>query len=170
LLKQKYDWIKQYIFRGVEFRDDAEPLIPLYSDLFATATVIPGAPFMWTMHTAAASSDAADPMIQCGGHRHSHTVWFRYTPSADGTVTASTSGSQYDTVLAAWTGQWGALTSVACNDDASAAVRTSIITATVSAGVPIYFEVASFGLGAGGQLEFQLNAQAAQVYLPLVIR
>lgn len=170
LLKEKYNWGKAHIYRGIEFRNDAEPLIPLLNDKFATATLIPGAPFMWTEDTAAASSDAADPVIQCGGHRHGHTVWFRYTSPADGTVTASTSGSQYDTVLAAWTGQWGVLSPVKCHDNVSATDRTSIFTATVSAGVPMYFEVASYGGSAGGQLAFQLHAQAAPVYLPIVLR
>lgn len=159
LLQRKYDWIKQYIFQDAEFRKDSEPRVLPVNNAFATATEIASAPFSWTRNTAEATSDAADPVIQCGNRQHGHTVWFRYTPPNEGTLTASTNGSDYDTVLAAWTGQWGALASVTCQDDVSESDATSTITATVTGGTPIYLEVAAYGESDAGQLEFDLAFQ-----------
>jgi hypothetical protein len=45
------------------------------------------------------------------------TVWYSFTPTGDGKVTISTAKSRYDTVLAMYTGQPGALTLVGCDDD-----------------------------------------------------
>ena len=41
-----------------------------------------------------------------------------HRPAAQ-TLTIDTFGSDYDTVLAVWTGSRGSLTNVACNDDSS---------------------------------------------------
>jgi hypothetical protein len=45
------------------------------------------------------------------------TVWYAFTPVADGTVTIDTAKSRYDSVLAIFSGQPGSLTLVACDDD-----------------------------------------------------
>ncbi len=46
------------------------------------------------------------------------SVWYRFTPAADTTVTLSTSGSSYDTMLAVYTGSSvSALTVIVSNDD-----------------------------------------------------
>ena len=46
------------------------------------------------------------------------TVWYTYTPSTSGTIVIDTYTSNYDTVLAVYTGSsLGGLTNVACNDD-----------------------------------------------------
>lgn len=168
LLQQKYDWYKQYIFRGVEFRTDNEPLVPLVNDNFTTTTMISSTLFEWTAETTAATSDIADPVISCGNQQYGRSVWFRYVPPEDGKITVSTVGSSYDTVLAAWTGQWGSLAAVACNDNVGENDTTSRMTVDVSAGVPIYFEVAAYNESASSQLEFRLMFSQATVYLPLV--
>jgi hypothetical protein len=45
------------------------------------------------------------------------TVWYAFTPIADGTVTIDTAKSRYDTVLAVFTGSPGGLSLWACDDN-----------------------------------------------------
>ena len=170
LLQEKYEWSKQNIYHGIEFRNDAEPLVRLLNDAFETATVINAAPFAWDEDAAEASTDGTDPLIACGAQVHGETVWFQYIPSSNGMLSASTSGSQYDTVLAVWTGQKGALAPVGCNNDASPTDFTSSLQVSVKAGTPVYFEIASVGGNPASQLKFQLSGQTTQVFLPLISR
>jgi len=60
---------------------------------------------------------------------------------------ADTFGSNYDTVLSAWTGTQGALNLVACNDDFGGA--QSKITFAATAGTTYYF-LAAQCCGGGG--------------------
>ncbi|MDP2138629.1 MAG: matrixin family metalloprotease [Candidatus Didemnitutus sp.] len=78
------------------------------------------------------------------------SVWWRWTATGTGSVTAVTDGSNFDTLLASYTGtQVGALTQLAANDDVETPAqnpsptrkRTSIITFTVTAGTVYYFAV-----------------------------
>src|SRR6266542_399336 len=85
------------------------------NDDFDSATVVTEPlPFTDSVATADATTAADDP--QCLGN--GHTVWYTYTPGADGWVNANTFGSNYDTTLSVYTGARGALTQVTCNDDA----------------------------------------------------
>lgn len=169
LLQEKIDWGKEHIFHGLEFNDGAEPLLPLLNDEFWTATWIFSAPFRWTEDTTMASSHPSDPLIACGNNQqHRKSVWFTYTPPSSRTITLDTSGSDYDTVLAAWSGNWGALSLVACHDDVDGSDRTSLLRLPVTAGVTIYFEVTAYGYGTGGRLEFQI--QPDRLFLPLLKR
>jgi len=85
-------------------------------------------------------------------------MWYRFTASSTGTLTANTFGSRYDTILAAYTGSCGALSPVAgaCNDDANGGVQSRVSLAA-TAGVTYYFLVTSYA-GTGGTLVFQLQA------------
>ena len=83
------------------------------NDSFTGATVITSLPFSTTEDTSQATSDPSDP-ANCS---NSGSVWFSFTPSSDMQLEADTFGSNYDTVLSAWTGTQGALNLVACNDD-----------------------------------------------------
>jgi len=71
--------------------------------------------------TATADTGSPDPVPTCavgaaeGGNAHS--VWYKITPGTSATVIADTFGSDYDTVLAAFSGSPGAFTQVACNDE-----------------------------------------------------
>ena len=78
----------------------------------------------------------------CGSPPNSNSVWYTLTAPADGTVVANTLGSSYDTVLSAYTGTCGALTEVACNDDATGV--QSEISLPVTAGQAVLLEVTDF--------------------------
>jgi len=170
LLQEKYDWGKQHIYHGVEFGNDTEPLVPLLNNSIQTATIINNTPFTWDEDAAEASVDSSDPLIACGSQMHGHTVWFQYTPTTDGELTASTSGSLYDTVLAAWTGQPGALAPLGCSNDVSGGDTISSLQVSVKAGTTVYFEVAAYDGTAAGQLKFQLSRKTSNVFLPLITR
>src|SRR5207237_1302452 len=69
------------------------------------------------------------------GFNH-HSVWFTYTPVANGYFEVNTQGSNFDTVVSIWTGTPGNFSPVACNDDVFPGVtRTSDVNvATATAG------------------------------------
>ncbi len=71
-----------------------------------------------TVYTQATGSATAtgDPIPSCQSDV-GHGVWYAYTPAASGQVALSTCDSDYDTVLAVYTGACGSLTAVACSDD-----------------------------------------------------
>ena len=73
------------------------------------------------------------------------------SPSQDIRITANTFGSDYDTGLSAYTGTRGALTQIACNDDAGGTLQPSV-TINAVAGQTLFFMVGAFPSGPGGDL------------------
>ena len=73
------------------------------------AIVIPSAPYMNSANTGTTTMDATDPLPGCGNNSREKTVWYRFTAPSIGTVTVSTLGSNYDTILAAYTGSCSSL-------------------------------------------------------------
>ena len=87
------------------------------SDAFASAPGIGGASGAATGSNAGASKEAGEP--DHAGNRGGASLWWSWTAPASGTVTIDTEGSDFDTVLAVYTGSSvDALTEVASNDDA----------------------------------------------------
>jgi hypothetical protein len=120
---------------------------PPANDDFDSATVIPGLPFTDSVFTADATTAADDP--SCNGNEHS--VWYSFTSSDPLRVTADTSGSDYATTLAVYTGSRGALSQVAC------ASSPAQVTFTASANTTYFFMVASASGGPGGTLVFNVT-------------
>jgi hypothetical protein len=115
-------------------------------------------PFRYSMVTTSATADASDPAPPCGNRSRAKSVWFRYTPPSNGSVVANTYGSNYDTLLAAFTKPDSTFYSVAgaCNDDSSG--TQSRIAFQATAGVSYYFLVTAYSNN-GGNLVFQLTFQ-----------
>ena len=88
---------------------------PPTNDDFASATVVGSLPFSDTGSTVEATTPASDPHSCLD--RAANSVWYAFTPAADVTVEFDTFGSDFDTVLSAYTGAQGSLTQIACNDD-----------------------------------------------------
>jgi len=89
---------------------------PPANDLCADAIpLFPGV--QRTMSTARATS-SGDPRPLCVGAA-ANGIWYTFQPPADGLVTISTCGSDFDTVLQVYTGQCDSLTPLpgGCNDD-----------------------------------------------------
>jgi hypothetical protein len=90
------------------------------------------------------------------------SIWWRWTASAAGEVTFDTVGSNFDTVLAAYTGQTvSALTVVASNDDAEG--LQSKVTFETAAGTTYHIAVDGFN-GASGHVV--INWEFTQTITP----
>jgi len=111
------------------------------NDDFNTPVVISQVPYSTSLDTFGATQAVDDPTIpKCNLNRAQATVWYRYTPSQSGTLSADTVGSDYDTVLAVWSGSRGNLTLVECNDDRSYTPhdQDSELVASLRAGTTYY--------------------------------
>jgi hypothetical protein len=106
-----------------------------------------------TMDTTTASTAVDDPAI-CSGKK-GKTVWYKYTAPANGMVSVDTIGSDYDTVLAVYTGTCGDFNSVSCDDDGGGNL-TSSVTFEVTAGTTYNFMAADYSYSGGGRLSFNL--------------
>jgi hypothetical protein len=111
-----------------------------------------------------ASSVGPDPVPSCS--TMSNDVWFVYTASCTGLVTATlcSAGTNYDTILAAWGGNCGCLSELACNDDACPGNKSTVIFSSV-AGTQYYLSIGGFDGGAGS---FSLNISCAPLNPPPV--
>lgn len=144
----------------------------LPNDACSGGTVIPGnvttynpAPYS----TTTADVETCDNLESCevSGVGVSNSVWYSYTPDANGQVEINTQGSSYNTVLSVWTGcrtQIGALcigapTQLACNDNAPEFGNPtwSRIFLDVTAGQNYRIKVADYNTtSGGGTLDFNL--------------
>ncbi len=133
-----------------------EAVPPPPNDNFAFAIVISSLPFTHSTNTVPATTEGSDPTPSCSFGFRELSVWYRYTPPANGTVVADTIGSDYDTVLSVWTGSQGSLTEVGCHDDISLGVNfQSKIELSLTGGTTYYFMVSGFF--SGGSLVFNLK-------------
>jgi hypothetical protein len=123
------------------------------NDDFDNATVVTEPlPFTDSISTLDATTAPDDP--DCAGM--GATVWYSYTPSDAGFVNANTFGSDYDTTLSVYTGARGALTQIACNDDAGGTLQSSV-TWEVVAGTTYHLMAGSFASGPGGNLSLTVQ-------------
>jgi hypothetical protein len=95
--------------------------------------------------TEATASDG-EPFPSCGAVTSvANTVWYEFTAPANGTVTADTFGSDYDTLIAVWTGACNDLTQILpCNDDAGGTPQSKVAI-PVQQGTTYFFEVGAKG-------------------------
>jgi len=85
------------------------------NDVFSNATVILGDTATTLVNTTYASLDPGQPEI--AGYPGNHSVWWTFTAPSIGTVAISTTGSAFNTILAAYTGtNLTALTNVIASD------------------------------------------------------
>ncbi|MFN0070554.1 MAG: fibronectin type III domain-containing protein [Chloroflexota bacterium] len=131
------------------------------NDSFASAETIANLPATRTVTTTAATTETSEPTALTGcpttNPTTGKTVWYRYTPTANATITVDTAGSGFDTVLAAYTGSTLAgLTRLICNDDITGA-QTSRVQFSATAGTTYYVQAGGYG-GAGGSLVVNFSA------------
>ncbi|HEX8549955.1 MAG TPA: pre-peptidase C-terminal domain-containing protein [Abditibacteriaceae bacterium] len=118
------------------------------NDDFAGATTISGASGQINGSNSNATRETNEP--NHSGNAGGASIWYRWTAPANGSVTFSTLGSNFDTLLAAYSGtSVGALTQIAANDDASTSTNTSAITFSAVATRVYYIAVDGFS-GATG--------------------
>ena len=103
--------------------------------------------------TRAATTESGEPTPTCG--IVGKTVWYRLLALTTRTVTITTQGSTFDTVIAVYQGpSLGTLTQRACNDQdpgQPSVPGTSSLTVSLTAGQEYWLQVGG-ALGAGGDL------------------
>jgi hypothetical protein len=120
------------------------------NDSFATPDVIAGTSGTTTDNNASASKESGEP--NHGGNSGGRSVWFSWTPSASGSATVDTIGSDFDTTLGVYTGTAvNALTTIGSNDDIQSGNLRSSVTFTASAGTTYRIAVDGYG-GASGNI------------------
>ena len=128
----------------------------LTNDDFDAAKLITSLPYGDEVNTLAAAPPPPtdDPTTSggsCGASQHSATVWYKYTPSATGQLRVSAVGSNYDTILAVWTGTRGHLKQVKCNHHNSTnAGNESEFDFQAAGGTTYYVELAGYRTAGGG--------------------
>ena len=135
-------------------------VVELLNDECDTPTVIEDTPFADTVDTRSAGTSDGDPNQSCVFPTAlPNSVWYSFTPPADGIVSVDTAGSDYATVVSAHTGACNpidhALTEVACQDDDG----QSALTFAANAGTT-YLILVTDGTGGfptGGTLRFALD-------------
>ena len=122
---------------------------------FACATGIASRPYSNTQSTSGATLESGEPR-PCGSI--GGTVWYTWTPSASGTYTVDTSGSNFDTVLAIYTGSTlTGLTNRGCNDDISSSDLDSRLTLSFTAGTTYRIQVGGYNGATGSTAVLRIS-------------
>ena len=100
--------------------------------------------------------------VSAGCGRPANTTWYSYTPTVSHVVTFDTVGSNFDTVLAAFTGDdVYELSLVVCNDDFASAGGPSSISFQAAPGVTYYIQAGGFA-GDSGDVVFNASFPTRQ--------
>jgi hypothetical protein len=132
------------------------------NDNFPGATITPS---QQTATTTGSSTESGEPLsFDCenGTIPIGKTVWYSYTPSASGTLTFATAGSDFDTVVRAYTGSAvSGLSPIsgACDDDYNGGTQSQISFAA-TAGTTYRIQVGGYDSDAGS-LSATLSYQAS---------
>jgi subtilisin family serine protease len=129
----------------------------LANDRFADAVVVPDLPYSSTQITRGFTRQTGEPQ-PTGCDPSNATAWYRFTPDRDVMIALDTVGSDYDTVLAAYTGSAvNALSLVACDYGTPTNDWTdSAISFEATAGRTYHIQAGAYS--SGGVL--RLNAEA----------
>jgi len=132
-------------------------LLGLAGDLRSAPIAISAASFSETRATGSYTASADDPVHSCTGQRDGHTIWYQFTPSTSGQLTATTAGSSYDTVLSVHLASTLAEVAGGCNDDIGSGNLTSRVVVNLTASTTYLIEVSAYGSGAGGTLALAVD-------------
>ncbi|HYG75504.1 MAG TPA: Ig-like domain-containing protein [Planctomycetota bacterium] len=130
------------------------------NDDFAGRVLVSGA-----TATAYGSTQNASP--QTGEPNHAglspkSSIWYSWSAPSNGLVTITTAGSNFDTVLAVYTGSAvNALTEISSNDDESTNVLSSRVTFSATSGTVYQIVVDGYLVAEGGGRDVQLNLTQA---------
>ena len=133
----------------VSFVTDPPP-----NDNFASAVAVPAGIQQRRTFTGTATTEPGEQLANvCAGviRPTGKTVWYTYQAATTGTLTINTFGSDFDTVLAVYSGNaLNSLTLLGCDDD-SLSTTQSQVSFSATAGVTYRVQVGGYG-GAAGTL------------------
>lgn len=133
------------------------------NDAFASATVLSGSSGSTSGSNIIATSEGGEPAH--AGASPVRSVWWKWLAPAGGDASFNTTGSGFNTVLAAYTGSAvNTLALLAQNDDQSASLTSSKITFRAVAGTTYYLAVAgSAGATGAVSLAWSLTEPVADL-------
>ena len=134
------------------------------NDFFAYATALSGTSGTVTATNTVASKEVGEP--NPAGNTGGKSLWWTFTPPSDGSLTLTTAGSSFDTIMGLYTGTNVAdLTTVVDNDDAYSGVPGgySYISQAVRSGQTYYILVDGYN-GASGTISLGYTFGPATVY------
>jgi hypothetical protein len=118
------------------------------NDNFTNALMIPQTPFSFSEFNNCATKEPGEP--NHAGNSGGHSVWFSWTPVTNETAVINTRNSDFDTVLAVYTGNAvSQLKSVASNDDIVSGYKQSQVTFPAKAGTTYQIAVDGYGSAVG---------------------
>ena len=147
------------------------PVPPPHDDMDGAFAISAGS-YSQEQEISAATTAADDPLLPCVSSAGYQSVWYRLVPDYSGSLTADSAGSNYDTLLALWTGRRGELLNVACNDNYGTRLQARL-EAPLVAGTSYYLEAASRNPVISGTLHLDLvfvPPEPPHLYLPLLLR
>ena len=138
------------------FGYNSNMLSPPPNDNFASAQIISGCAGSVNGTNAGATKEAGEPnhlsTLDNGGGTHS--VWYQWLAPSTSSVTFTTEGSTFDTVMGIYTGtSVSSLTVIGQHDDVSSTDKTSAVTFNATAGTTYMIAVDGYNNGnAGGDV------------------
>jgi hypothetical protein len=127
------------------------PTTPPANDNFASAQTITGCSGTVTGTNIGATRESGEPNHSPDNGGGNRSIWYRWQAPASSTVTFTTSGSGFDTVLAAYSGSSvGSLSSLGKADDITASDKTSSLTIGALSGTTYRIAVDGYNNGGSG--------------------
>jgi len=140
---------------------NAPPVVRPANDSFASASGVTGTSWTRTGSSVNATAETGEPSH--AGQAAGFSIWYNWTAPASGSVTISTAGSGFDTVLAVYTGNAvGALTPVAANDNPASGGTAAAVSFQTIAGTTYRIAVDGKG-GTSGSVTLVGNLAGATV-------
>jgi hypothetical protein len=153
---------------SLNFSVTAVPGQPPPNDNVANAITVNAATFTNTVDSTNATVEGTDVVPPCTvpqfppvDNGRAKSVWYKFTPSANGTATITTVGSLHDTILTVVTGTPGSFAIFACDDDSGGSLTSSVNIAVV-ANTTYHFQISSYD-GTGGTTVFNVNSTVPPV-------
>ena len=131
------------------------------NDAFSSATAVTGTSFLAEGNNTGATVEVGEP--KHAGQTGGRSAWWTWTAPGNGTLTVTTQGSTFDTLLGVYAGSaLQSLTRIGSNDDETSSVRTSRVAITVAGGTVYRIAVDGY-LGEQGTIRLAgtFQAQAA---------
>jgi len=140
------------------------------NDVFTSGMVITPGQRAFNYDLYGATVNSSDPSLSCiGGKDYANSVWFRYTPTANGAVSFTTPGNHFNAVMGVFTGSEGNLNEIGCNDN-FAGTNGSLIRFDAAAGTTYHILLAKRGTASSlSSLMLTLNVNLPTLLAPAMI-